>query len=82
MIIAIVSAIEGPILSVVSGCLGEIGTQRLLLWNLVPTQVNMLGGDVSRTAEHPMVRRDKVSMNVREIYAEHRLGPRLKTRIS
>ena len=82
MITAIVSAIEGPILSVVSGCLSDSGMQRLWLWNLVPTQVNMLGSDVPRTAEHPMVRRDRVSMNVREIYAEHRLGPRLKTRIS
>ena len=82
MITAIVSAIEGPILSVVSGCLGESGMQRLWLWNLVPTQVNMLDSDVSRTAEHPVVRPDKVSLIVREIYAEHRLGPRLKTRIS
>ena len=82
MITAIVSAIEGPILSVVSGCLGESGMQRLWLWNLVPTQVNMLGSDVPRTAEHPMVRLDKISLIVWEIYAEHRLGPRLKTRIS
>ena len=82
MITAIVSAIEGPTLSVVSGCLGESGMQRLWLWNLVPTQVNMLDSDVPRTAEHPMVRPDKVSLIVREIYAEHRLGPRLKTRIS
>ena len=82
MITAIVSAIEGPILSAVSGCLGESGMQRLWLWNLVPTQVNMLGSDVPRNAEHPMVRSDKVSLIVREIYAEHRLGPRLKTRIS
>ena len=80
MIIAIVSAIESPILSAVSGCLGESG--RLWLWNLVLTQVNMLGSDVPRNAEHPMVRSDKVSLIVREIYAEHRLGPRLKTRIS
>ena len=34
----------------------------------------MLGSDVSRTAEHPMVRPDKVSLIVREIYAKHRLG--------
>ena len=47
MITAIVSAIEGPILFVVSGCLGESGMQRLWLWNLVPTQANMLGSDVS-----------------------------------
>ena len=47
MITAIVSAIEGPILFVVSGCLGESGMQQLWLWNLVPTQVNMLGSDVS-----------------------------------
>ena len=46
MITAIVSAIGGPILSVVSGCLGESGMQRLWLWNLVPTQVNILGSDV------------------------------------
>ena len=81
MITAIVSAIEGPILSV-GGCLGESGMQRLWLWNLVPTQVNMLGSDVPRTTEHPIVCPDKVSLIVREIYAEHRLGPRLKTRIS
>ena len=74
MITAIVSAIEGPILSVVSGCLGESGMQRLWFWNLVPTQVNMLGSDVPRTAEHPMVRPDKVSLIVWEIYAEQRLG--------
>ena len=48
MITVIVSAIEGPILSIVSGCLGESGMQRLWLWNLVPTQVNILGSDVSR----------------------------------
>ena len=46
MITVIVSAIEGPILSIESGCLGESGTQRLWLWNLVPTQVKMLGSDV------------------------------------
>ena len=74
MITVIVSAIEGPILSVVSGCLGESGMQQLWLWNLVPTQVNMLGSDVSWTAEHPMVRPDKTSLFVREIYAEHQLG--------
>ena len=47
MITTIVSATEDPILSVVSGCLGESGMQRLWLWNLVPTQVNMLDSDVS-----------------------------------
>ena len=47
MITVIVSVIEGSILSVVSRCLGESGMQRLWLWNLVPTQVNMLGSDVS-----------------------------------
>ena len=47
MITAIVSAIEGPILSVVSGCLSDSGMQRLWLWNLVPTQVNMPGSDIS-----------------------------------
>jgi len=48
MITAIVSVIESLILSVVSGCLGESGMQRLWLWNLVPTQANMPGSDVSR----------------------------------
>ena len=47
MITVIVSAIEGPILSVVSGCLGESGMQLLWLWNLVLTQANMPGSDVS-----------------------------------
>ena len=47
MITVIVSAIEGPIIYVVSGCLGESGMQRLWLWNLVPTQVNMPGSDIS-----------------------------------
>ena len=46
MITAIVSAIEGPISAVVSGCLGESGMWRMWPWNLVPTQVNMLGSDV------------------------------------
>ena len=50
MITAIVSAIEGPILSVISGCLGESGMQHLWPWNLVPTQVNMLGSDVPRAS--------------------------------
>ena len=47
MITVIVSAIEGPILSVVSGCLGESGMQRMWPWNLVPTQANMPGSDAS-----------------------------------
>ena len=47
MITAIVSAIKGPILSVVNGCLGEIEMLRLWLWNLVPTQATMPGSDVS-----------------------------------
>ena len=74
MITTIISAIEGPILSIVSGYLGESGMQRLWLWNLVPTQVSILGSDVPWTAEHPMVRPDKVLLIVREIYVEHRLG--------
>ena len=36
MITATASAIEGPILSVLSGCLGESGMQQLWPWNLVP----------------------------------------------
>ena len=47
MITAIVSVIEGPISSVVSGCLGESGVWQMWPWNLVPTQANMLGSDVS-----------------------------------
>ena len=47
MITVIVSETKGPILSVVSGCLGKSGMLRLWLWNLVPTQVNMLGSNVS-----------------------------------
>ena len=47
MITAVVSAIKGPILSVLSGCLGESGMLRLWLWNLVPTQANMSGSVVS-----------------------------------
>ena len=50
MITAIVSAFEGPILSVISGCLGESGMQRLWPWNLVLTQVNMLGSDIPRAS--------------------------------
>ena len=53
MITAIVSAIEDPILSVISECLGETGMQRLWLWNLVPTQVNMLGSSVSELPSIP-----------------------------
>ena len=46
MITAIISVIEGPISSVVSGYLGESGMWRMWPWNLVPTQANMLGSDV------------------------------------
>ena len=46
MITAIVSAIRGPISSVVSGWLGGSGMWRMWLWNLVPTQVGMLGSEV------------------------------------
>ena len=35
MITATASAIEGPILSGLSGCLGESGAQHLWPWNLV-----------------------------------------------
>ena len=37
MITAIVNAIKGPILFVLSGRLGGCGMLRLWLWNLVPT---------------------------------------------
>ena len=74
MITAIVSSIGGLMLSVVSGCLGESRMQRLWLWNLVPIQGYMFGSDVSRNAEHTMVRPDKTSLFVWEILAEHRLG--------
>ena len=47
MITAIVSAIKGPISSIVSGCLGECGVWQMWPWNLVPIQVNMLSSDVS-----------------------------------
>ena len=47
MITTIVSAIGGPISSGVSGWLGGGGMWRMWPWNLVPTQVGMLGGDVS-----------------------------------
>ena len=36
MITATASAIEGPILSALSRCLGESGMQQLWPWNLVP----------------------------------------------
>ena len=48
MITAIISEIKGPILSVLSGCLGESRTLRLWLWNLVPTQAHMPGNDVPK----------------------------------
>ena len=51
MITAIVSAIGGPISLVVSGWLGEGGIWRMWPWNLVPTQVAMLGSDVSGNYE-------------------------------
>ena len=75
MITAIVSAIKGPILSIVSGCLGESGMLRLWLWNLVPTQVNMLGSDVSWNCRAPYgTSGQKTFLFVWEIYAEHQLG--------
>ena len=46
MITTIVSAIGGSISSVVSGWLGGGGMWRMWSWNLVPTQVIMLGSDV------------------------------------
>ena len=55
MITAIVSAIKGPMLSVLSGCLGESRKLRWWLWNLAPTQAHMPGYDVPKeTTEHPM----------------------------
>ena len=81
MITAIVSAIKGPILSIVSGCLGESGMLRLWLWNLVPTQVNMLGSDVSWNCRAPYgTSGQKTFLVVREIYAKHGLGDEIKTR--
>ena len=75
MITAIVSATKGPIFYVVSGCLGESGMLRLWLWNLVPTQVNMLGSDVSWNCRASYgTSGQKNFLFVREIYAEHRLG--------
>ena len=47
MITTIVSAIGVPISSVVSGWLGRGGMWRMWPWNLVPTQIGMLGNDVS-----------------------------------
>ena len=47
MITTLVSAIGGPISSLVSGWLGGGGMWRMWPWNLVPTQVIMLGSDVS-----------------------------------
>ena len=46
MITTIISAIKGPISSIISGCLGESGMWRMWPWNLVPTQVNMLSSYV------------------------------------
>ena len=48
MITATASAIEGPILSVLSGCLGESGMQLLWPWNLIPAQSIVLGNAVPR----------------------------------
>ena len=48
MITAIVNAIKGPMLSILSGCLGESKKLSLWLWNLVPTQAHMLGNDVPK----------------------------------
>ena len=50
MITATASAIEGPILSVLSGSLGESGMQQLWPWNLVPVQANLLGNGVPRAS--------------------------------
>ena len=47
MITAIVRAIGGPISSVLSGWLGGSRMWRIWPWNLVPTQVEMLGNNVS-----------------------------------
>ena len=78
MITAIVSAIKGSILSVVSVCLGESGMLRLWLWNLVPTQVNMLGSDVSWNCRAPYGTSGfQTFLVVQEIYAKHRLGDKI-----
>ena len=50
MITATASAIEGPILFVLSGSLGENGMQQLWPWNLVPVQANLLGNGVPRAS--------------------------------
>ena len=47
MITTIVSAIGGPISSAVSWWLGRGRMWRMWPWNFVPTQVGMLGSDVS-----------------------------------
>ena len=46
MITAIVNAIKGPMLSILSGCLGESKKLSLWLWTLVPTQAHMPGNDI------------------------------------
>ena len=48
MITTIVSAIKGPMLSVLSGCLGESRKLRWWLWNLAPIQVHMPSYDVPK----------------------------------
>ena len=73
MITAIVSAIEGPILFVVSGCLGESRMQRLWLWNLVPTQANMPSSDVSWKLPSIMFGFQSFFI-IRAFYAEQWLG--------
>ena len=47
MITTIIIEIGGPMSLVVCGWLSGGGMWRMWLWNLVPTQVGMLGGDVS-----------------------------------
>ena len=47
MIIAIISAIGGPMSSVVSGWLGGSGMWLKWPWNLVPTPVGMLSNGIS-----------------------------------
>ena len=39
---------QGPILFVLSGCLGESRKLRSWLWNLVPTQAHMPENDVPK----------------------------------
>ena len=48
MITATASAIKGPILSDLSGCLGKSGVQQLWPLNLVPAQLIVLGNAVYR----------------------------------